>query len=95
MDALWPHFRSDVVGTFCLVAALVCLVTGRWSVALIFTVIAAFCAHSPRMEKGFKFSALGLMSLSGTFKKLSKKQSETLEGRSAKLPVDPKVKKRR
>ncbi len=47
------------------------------------------------MEKGFKFSALGLMSLSGTFRKLKKKQRETLEGRSTKLPADPKVKKRR
>jgi hypothetical protein len=96
MDALWPHFRTDAVGTVCLVVALVCLVTGRAPGAMVFALgLAAFCAISPRMEKGFKFSALGLMSLSGTFRKLRKKRSETLEGRDAKLPDDPKVKKRR
>ena len=96
MDALWPHFRTDAVGTVCLVVALVFLVTGRSPAALIFALgLAAFCAISPRLEKGFKFSALGLISLSGSFRKLTKKRSETLEGRSAKLPADPKVKTRR
>ncbi len=95
MDALWPHLRTDAVGTVCLVVALVLLVTGRAPAVLLGSLgIAAFCAVCPSLEKGFKFSALGL-SLSGTFRKRTKKRSEALEGRSTKRPADPKVKTKR
>jgi hypothetical protein len=95
MDALWPHFRTDAVGIICLVVAVVCLVTTHWPGVLIFALgVAVFCAISPHMEEGFKFSALGI-SLTGTFRKIRKKRGESLEGSEARSPADPNVRKRR